>query len=217
MAKGAPPPQRQAAPRASAWKACAARLRPVRACASRAPCRPRGTCSQAAAGTEITGSCADGQACDASGSCKAKNGTVCSSASLCASGFCVDGVCCESACAGRCLSCIRPVSRASVLPTLWAAIPKRNVAWAAACAARPATARAPAIIRNTEASAAPVSFVMAQACASTPILPSAASAALAEAVKVAARVELEEWWDGRRWRQHHRRCGVDPSSAEWAA
>jgi hypothetical protein len=58
----------------------------------------QGTCSQAVAGTEIPGSCADDQACDSSGSCKAKNGTVCSSASVCASGWCVDGVCCESAC-----------------------------------------------------------------------------------------------------------------------
>jgi hypothetical protein len=62
----------------------------------------------------------------------------------------------------------------------------------AACAARPATARAPAIIRNTEASAAPVRFAMAAACASTPILPSAAPAAAAGAVKVEARVEMEE-------------------------
>ena len=74
-------------------------------CQSCAVVGHQGTCSQAAAGAEITGSCADGQACDGSGNCKAKNGTVCSSASVCASGFCVDGVCCESACAGRCLSC----------------------------------------------------------------------------------------------------------------
>ena len=64
-----------------------------------------GTCTAAAAGTEVPGSCADGQACDGSGSCKSKNGVTCSSASVCASGFCVDGVCCESACNGKCVSC----------------------------------------------------------------------------------------------------------------
>ena len=74
-------------------------------CQSCAVAGHQGTCSQAAAGTEISGSCADGQACDGSGNCKAKSGTACSSASVCASGFCVDGVCCENACAGRCSSC----------------------------------------------------------------------------------------------------------------
>ena len=63
-----------------------------------------GTCTAAAAGTEVSGSC-PGQACGAGGSCNAKNGTACSSASACASGFCVDGVCCESACDGICVSC----------------------------------------------------------------------------------------------------------------
>ena len=74
-------------------------------CQSCAVAGHEGTCSQASAGTEISGSCADGQACDGSGSCKAKNGTACSGASVCASGWCVDGVCCESACAGTCVSC----------------------------------------------------------------------------------------------------------------
>ena len=63
-----------------------------------------GTCTVAAGGTEVPGSC-PGQACDSSGSCNAKNGTACSSASTCASGFCVDGVCCESVCDGTCVSC----------------------------------------------------------------------------------------------------------------
>ena len=75
------------------------------ACQSCAVAGHEGTCLQAAAGTEVPGSCADGQACDGSGSCKSKNGVVCSSATACASGFCVDGVCCESACDGRCVSC----------------------------------------------------------------------------------------------------------------
>jgi len=89
------------------------------------------------------------------------------------------------------------------------------VAWAAACAARPATARAPAIIRNTEASAAPVSFVMAPACASTPILLSAAPAAPAGAVKVEERVEMEE--PVGRAAASSLAVRVDPSSAELAA
>ena len=66
----------------------------------------QGTCTVAAAGTEVPGSC-PGQACGTGGSCNAKNGTACSSASACASGFCVDGVCCESACDGICVSCNR--------------------------------------------------------------------------------------------------------------
>ena len=75
------------------------------ACQSCVVAGHEGTCTAAAAGTEVPGSCADGQACDGSGSCKSKNGVTCSSASVCASGFCVDGVCCESACSGKCVSC----------------------------------------------------------------------------------------------------------------
>jgi hypothetical protein len=75
------------------------------ACQSCAVAGHEGTCLPAAAGTEVPGSCADGQACDGSGSCKSKNGVACASASACASGFCVDGVCCESACDGKCVSC----------------------------------------------------------------------------------------------------------------
>ncbi|HJX53884.1 MAG TPA: kelch repeat-containing protein, partial [Polyangia bacterium] len=74
-------------------------------CQSCAVAGHEGTCMQAAAGTEVPGSCSDGQSCDGSGSCKSKNGVACSSASVCASGFCVDGVCCESACDGKCVSC----------------------------------------------------------------------------------------------------------------
>ena len=64
-----------------------------------------GSCVAAAAGTEVAGSCSDGQACDGKGGCKTKNGTVCTSANACASGFCTDGVCCDSACGGQCASC----------------------------------------------------------------------------------------------------------------
>jgi hypothetical protein len=75
------------------------------ACQSCSVAGHEGTCMQAAAGTEVPGSCADGQACDGSGSCKSKNGVPCTGANVCASGFCVDGVCCESACDARCVSC----------------------------------------------------------------------------------------------------------------
>jgi hypothetical protein len=74
-------------------------------CQSCAVVGHEGTCMQAAAGTEVPGSCADGQACDGSGNCKSKNGVACASTSVCASGFCVDGLCCESACDARCVSC----------------------------------------------------------------------------------------------------------------
>jgi hypothetical protein len=67
-----------------------------------------GTCVLAQAGTEVPGSCADGQACDGTGSCKTKNGQVCSAASSCASSHCVDGVCCDSECDGRCRVCNLP-------------------------------------------------------------------------------------------------------------
>jgi hypothetical protein len=67
-----------------------------------------GTCAPAQAGTEVPGSCADGQACDGAGSCKTKNGRACSAESVCASGFCVDGVCCDSACGGTCQACSVP-------------------------------------------------------------------------------------------------------------
>jgi MYXO-CTERM domain-containing protein len=64
-----------------------------------------GTCVLAAPGTEIAGSCADGQACAGTGACKSKNGQACSSATACASGFCADGVCCDVACSGKCTAC----------------------------------------------------------------------------------------------------------------
>jgi len=64
-----------------------------------------GTCVLAKAGTEVAGSCANGQACDGSGNCLSGNGQACTSAATCASGFCADGVCCNSACNGVCTSC----------------------------------------------------------------------------------------------------------------
>jgi hypothetical protein len=64
-----------------------------------------GTCVLAKAGTEVAGSCSNGEACDGSGNCKTKNGQACTAAAACASGNCVDGVCCDSACTGTCASC----------------------------------------------------------------------------------------------------------------
>ncbi len=78
------------------------------ACQSCAVPGHEGTCAPVAAGTEVAGSCSDAQACDGSGTCKAKNGTACASANACASGFCTDGVCCENACNGTCVSCNQP-------------------------------------------------------------------------------------------------------------
>jgi hypothetical protein len=64
-----------------------------------------GSCAPAKPGSEVPGSCSAGAACDAVGTCKAKNGQACAAAADCASGFCVDGVCCADACAGPCASC----------------------------------------------------------------------------------------------------------------
>ena len=64
-----------------------------------------GTCVLAKAGTEVSGSCWNGKACDGSGNCKLSNGQACSSPDTCASGYCVDGVCCDGACSGTCASC----------------------------------------------------------------------------------------------------------------
>jgi len=74
-------------------------------CQSCAAAGHEGTCTRADPGTEVPGSCADGQACDGTGKCKTKNGLACTSAAACASGFCVDGVCCESACDDFCVAC----------------------------------------------------------------------------------------------------------------
>ncbi len=64
-----------------------------------------GTCVNATAGSEVAGSCTNGQACDGSGSCKSSNGLPCADGSTCASGLCADGVCCNNACTGTCTSC----------------------------------------------------------------------------------------------------------------
>jgi hypothetical protein len=64
-----------------------------------------GTCVLAQAGSEVSGSCSNGKACDGSGNCKNSNGQACTSEVMCASNYCVDGVCCDGACAGTCVSC----------------------------------------------------------------------------------------------------------------
>jgi hypothetical protein len=64
-----------------------------------------GTCVMAKAGTEVPGSCSEGQACDGSGKCMSKNGQPCTSAANCASGFCADSVCCDGACTDTCVAC----------------------------------------------------------------------------------------------------------------
>ena len=75
------------------------------ACTSCNVAGSEGTCVPAAPGSEVSGSCAAGMACDGSGTCKSKNGQPCAAAVDCASGFCADGVCCDSACAETCASC----------------------------------------------------------------------------------------------------------------
>lgn len=94
-------------------------------CASAAcsgPCKScnvtgsEGTCVPAKAGTEVPGSCANGQACDGNGACMASNGQACASSATCASGACVDGVCCESPCTGTCMSCSQAGSEGKCRP-----------------------------------------------------------------------------------------------------
>jgi hypothetical protein len=67
-----------------------------------------GTCTAAAAGAQVAGSCSGQTACDGTGKCAAANGTACTSGTACASGFCSDGVCCDSVCQGTCVSCNLP-------------------------------------------------------------------------------------------------------------
>jgi len=201
------------------------------ACQSCVVAGHEGTCTAAAAGTEVPGSCADGQACDGSGSCKSKNGVTCSSASVCASGFCVDGVCCESACSGKCVSC----NQANLAEMLWLCrgqrsrermrLGQRNLP------RKPVVVRARAIRRNREPSVGPARNVMGRERALS-LIPSCAVretlAIRARAVQVA--LAHRRWrfrWHGRswckrlwwercwriewRWRQWHR--GVSGSSS----
>jgi MYXO-CTERM domain-containing protein len=77
-----------------------------------------GTCVLATAGLEVAGSCSEGQACDATGGCKSKNGQACTASAPCASGFCVDGVCCDTACTGKCMACNVPGRVGQCSPSL---------------------------------------------------------------------------------------------------
>jgi hypothetical protein len=49
--------------------------------------------------------CSGENTCDADGSCKKRNGSVCEQASECASGNCVGSFCCDTACSGSCETC----------------------------------------------------------------------------------------------------------------
>lgn len=73
-----------------------------------------GTCRACVAGTgacepvrsaDDADTCAGTSTCDASGTCKKREGQTCGAAGECASGHCVDGVCCNSACSGACEAC----------------------------------------------------------------------------------------------------------------
>ena len=73
-----------------------------------------GTCRACVAGTgacepvrsaDDADTCAGTSPCDASGTCKKREGQTCGASGECASGHCVDGVCCNSACSGACEAC----------------------------------------------------------------------------------------------------------------
>jgi hypothetical protein len=53
-------------------------------------------------------SCTGTQTCDATATCRLKNGQSCALASDCASGLCVGGVCCNRACNNDCETCTVP-------------------------------------------------------------------------------------------------------------
>jgi len=103
--EGCTAPQHQAAPRDSAWMACAAQRRLARACASRAVSRGRKAPArwphQAPKSVEAVPTTGVRRWRRLQG----QNGTACSSANACASGVCADGVCCDSPCDGTCVSC----------------------------------------------------------------------------------------------------------------
>jgi hypothetical protein len=94
-----------------------------------------GSCVAATAGTEVAGSCSNGQACDGKGGCKTKNGTACTSATACASGFCADGVCCDGTCTGQCKSCNQAGHAGSCTPYAAGSDPEKECGYGSgACA-----------------------------------------------------------------------------------
>jgi hypothetical protein len=60
--------------------------------------------------------CGGAAICDASGSCRKKNGQACLSSLDCASGHCADGICCDTACAGGCDVCDAIPGTCSIVP-----------------------------------------------------------------------------------------------------
>ncbi|AUX39280.1 hypothetical protein SOCE26_006640 [Sorangium cellulosum] len=73
-------------------------------CASCHVCGDDGQCELAAPGTVDRG-CAENEACDAAGECKAANGQACEAEEECGTGNCIDGVCCDTVCNNACQAC----------------------------------------------------------------------------------------------------------------
>jgi len=63
-----------------------------------------GTCSPLVSADDPL-SCTGSNTCDATGTCKLKNGQAATAGSNCASGFAADGYCCNTACGAACDSC----------------------------------------------------------------------------------------------------------------
>jgi len=73
-----------------------------------------GTCRACTAGTgacepvrlaDDLDTCTGASTCDATGTCKKKNGQACTTTFECSSGHCTDGFCCNAACGGVCEAC----------------------------------------------------------------------------------------------------------------
>lgn len=73
-----------------------------------------GSCKACVAGTgaclpvqsaDDPDTCTGGTSCDATGTCKKKDGQICAAGTECGSGHCTDGFCCNSACSGVCEAC----------------------------------------------------------------------------------------------------------------
>ena len=76
-----------------------------------------GVCSnvpkwQADANATLT--CTGNNVCDGSGTCRLKNGQVCTADSQCTSGICKDGYCCNESCGASCMTCSRVPGQCSV-------------------------------------------------------------------------------------------------------
>ena len=188
MARVAPPPQRRAAPRDSAWTACAAQPRPARACVSRAA--SRGRKAPAAwpllAPKSVEAVPTDRRAPLAAVARPRTAPPVPAPMPVPPASAQTGFVATARATAPVCRA-TRLVAWASALPSLRAAIHRMSAAWAATFAARPATAQAPATIRKPEHPADPVKYATATAYAGLIPLPIfAAPAAPGEEARAAA-------------------------------